>query len=57
MVYNMEGNKNRYSHSYSFNFSIGRGCDINYSYLFQSTGGLCSKSKFKFILNSTSYKL
>ena len=57
MVYNMEGNKNRYSYSYSFNFGISRGYNINYSYLFQSTNGLCSKFKFKFVLGSAFYKL
>ena len=57
MVYNVEGNKNRYSYSYSFNFSIGYSYNTNYSYLFQSTDNLCSKPKFKFILGSTSYKL
>ena len=57
MVYNVEGNKNRYNHSYSSNFGIGRGYNINYSYLFQSINGLCSKPKFKFTLSSTFYKL
>ena len=57
MVYDVEGNKNGYSYSYSSNFSISRGCNINYSYLFQSTDGLYSKFKFKFILNSAFYKL
>ena len=57
VVYNVEGNKNRYSRSYSSNFGISRGCNINYSYLFQSTNGLCSKPKFKFILGSAFYKL
>ena len=57
MVYDVEGNENRYSHSYSFNFSIGCSCDINYSYLFQSTGDLYSKPKFKFALSSIFYKL
>ena len=56
MVYDMEGNEDRYSRSYSFNFGIGRSCDTNYSYLFQSTNGLCSKPKFKFVLGSTFYK-
>ena len=57
MVYDVEGNKDKYSYSHSSNFGIGRGCDINYSYLFQSTDGLCSKPKFKFILGSTFHKL
>ena len=52
----MEGNKDRYSYSYSFNFGISRGYNTNYSYLFQSTDGLCSKPKFKFALSFTFYK-
>ena len=57
MVYNVEGNKNEYSCSYSFNFGISCSYNINYSYFFQSTSGLYSKPKFKFVLGSTSYKL
>jgi hypothetical protein len=53
----MEGNGDGYSRSHGFNFSISRGCDTDYSSLFQSTDGLCSKPKFKFTLGSTSYKL
>ena len=53
----MEGNKNKCGRGRSSDFSIGRDCDTNYSYLFQSTDGLCNKPKFKFTLNSTSYKL
>jgi hypothetical protein len=57
MVYDVEGNKDRYSHGYGFNFSISRGYNTNYSYLFQSTGGLYSKPEFKFALGSISHKL
>ena len=57
MVYNVEGNEDGYSRSYSSNFSISRSCNTDYSYLFQSTNGLCSKFKFKFALGSTFYKL
>ena len=57
MVYDVEENKDRYSYSHNSDFSISRGCDINYSYLFQSTDSLCNKPKFKFALSSTSYKL
>ena len=57
MVYNIEGNKNRCGRSCGSNFGISRGYNINYSYFFQSTDGLCSKSKFKFTLGSASYKL
>ena len=56
IVYNIEGNKNRYSYSCGSNFSISCSCNINYSYLFQSTDSLCSKPKFEFILNSAFYK-
>ena len=34
MVYDVEGNKNKYSRSYNSNFSIGRGCNTDYNYLF-----------------------
>ena len=57
VVYNVEGNKDGCGYSYSSNFSINRGCDIDYSYLFQSTDGLYTKPKFKFILGSAFYKL
>ena len=57
VVYDMEGNKDRYSCGYSSNFGISCSCDTDYSYLFQSTDGLCSKPKFKFALNSAFYKL
>ena len=57
MVYNIEGNENKYSRSHNFNFGIGRGYNINYSYLFQNTDSLYSKPKFKFTLSSTFYKL
>ena len=59
MVYNIEGNKDRYSYNYNYssNFGISRSYNINYNYLFQSTNSLYSKPKFKFILGSTSYKL
>ena len=57
MVYNVEGNEDRYSHNHNSNFSISRGCNTDYSYLFQSTNGLCSKPKFKFALGSAFYKL
>jgi hypothetical protein len=57
VVYNIEGNRDGYSHSYSSDFGIGRGCDTDYSSLFQSTDGLCNKPKFKFTLGSASYKL
>ena len=57
MVYDVEGNENRYSHSYNSNFSISCSYNINYSYLFQSTDGLCSKPKFKFTLGFAFYKL
>ena len=57
VVYDVEGNKNRYSRSYSSNFGISCGYNTNYSYLFQSTSSLYSKPKFKFTLGSTSHKL
>jgi hypothetical protein len=57
MVYNMEGNGDRCGRGHNFNFSISCSCDTNYSSLFQSTDGLCSKPKFKFALDSTSHKL
>ena len=56
MVYDIEGNKNKCSRGYSSDFGIGRGCDTNYSYFFQSTDSLCSKLKFKFALSSAFYK-
>jgi hypothetical protein len=57
MVYNMEGNGDGCGRSHSFNFGIGCGCNTDYSSLFQSTDGLCSKPKFKFALGSASHKL
>ena len=57
IIYDVEGNKNRYSCNYSFNFSIGRGCNTNYSYLFQNTDSLYNKLEFKFTLGSASHKL
>ena len=57
VVYDIEENKDRYNHSYSSNFSISRSCNTDYNYLVQSTDSLCSKPKFKFVLNSTSHKL
>ena len=57
VVYDIEGNKNRYSRNYNSNFSINRCYNTNYSYLFQSTNSLYSKPKFKFVLGSAFYKL
>jgi hypothetical protein len=57
VVYDVEGNEDGYSYSRSSNFSIGRSCNTDYSYLFQSTDSLYSKPKFKFILGSAFYKL
>ena len=53
----MEGNGDGYGCSHSSDFGISCGYNTNYSSLFQSTDGLCSKPKFKFALNSASYKL
>ena len=57
VVYDVEGNKNGYNYGYSSDFSISCSYNINYSYLFQSTDGLCSKLKFKFALGSIFHKL
>ena len=57
IVYDVEGNKDGYSRRHSSNFGISCGCNTDYSYLFQSTGGLCSKPKFKFTLGSAFHKL
>ena len=57
MVYDIEGNKDRYSRCHGFNFSISCSYNTNYNYLFQNTDSLYSKPKFKFALGSASYKL
>ena len=57
VVYDVEGNEDGCGRGRGSDFGIGRGCDTDYSYLFQSTDGLCSKPKFKFVLSSTFHKL
>ena len=57
MVYDVEGNKDGCGRGYGSDFGISRGCDINYTYLFQSTDSLCSKPEFEFTLGSISHKL